>query len=124
MKSAELILQIVKEKFPDLESLPAAKLRLVEKAIGFASEIGERHDLISKDEHNEFISNLGTRKWHTGFSLRAYRLRQDLTQEELAKKSQISQANISAMESGKRPIGLQSAKKLAKALRCRHQNLL
>lgn len=124
MKSAELILQIVKEKFPELESLPEVKLRVVEKAISYASEIGEKHDLISPDEHNEFIAKLGVKKWHSGCSLRAYRLRQDLTQQDLAKKAKISQANISAMESGKRPIGLQSAKKLAKALRCRHQRLL
>ena len=52
-----------------------------------------------------------------GVRLKIYRLREELTQQELAKKSGISQANISAMEKGSRPIGLNVAKKLAKILK-------
>jgi transcriptional regulator with XRE-family HTH domain len=45
-------------------------------------------------------------------------------QQELALKSNISQANISAMEKGSRPIGLNVAIKLAKILRCDYKKLL
>jgi len=121
MKSSELILQIVMEKFPELESLSEAKLKVVEKALSYASEIGEKHNLVSQVEHKELMAKLGAKKWHSGCALRAYRLRQGLTQQELAKKAKIPQANISAMEAGKRSIGLESAKKLAKALSCRYE---
>ncbi len=56
--------------------------------------------------------------------LKAYRLREDLSQVELAKRTGIPQANIYAMESGKRPIGVQVSKKLAKVLGCDYRQLL
>ena len=40
----------------------------------------------------------------------------ELTLDELAKKTDIPKGNLSAMENGKRPIGLKTAKILAKAL--------
>jgi DNA-binding XRE family transcriptional regulator len=45
--------------------------------------------------------------------LRGYRLRNELTQAELAKYLKTSQAAVAAMESAKRPISLSMAKKLA-----------
>lgn len=57
-------------------------------------------------------------------ALRAYRLREDLTQAQLAEKSGIAQGHISAMEKGTRAIGLKSAKTLAKVLNCRWERLL
>lgn len=57
-------------------------------------------------------------------ALRAYRYREDLTQAQLAKKTGIAQGHISAMERGKRAIGIKSAKTLAKALNCRWEKLL
>ena len=51
-----------------------------------------------------------------GIALRGARYREGLSQKELAKRSGISQENLSKMENGKRPIGKQTAKKLAKAL--------
>lgn len=56
--------------------------------------------------------------------LRAYRLREDLTQAQLAKKTGIAQGHISAMERGTRAIGFKSAKTLAKVLGCRWEKLL
>ena len=57
-------------------------------------------------------------------ALKAYRLREDLTQAQLAMKTGIAQSHISAMERGKRTIGIKSAKTMAKALNCRWERLL
>lgn len=59
-----------------------------------------------------------------GGSLRAYRMREGLTQTELAQKANIPQGHISAMENGKRNIGPKIAKKLAKVLNCRWEKLI
>lgn len=48
-----------------------------------------------------------------GAALRGFRLRDGLTQTELAKKIKTNQANLSKMEHGKRAIGKNIAKKLA-----------
>jgi DNA-binding XRE family transcriptional regulator len=60
----------------------------------------------------------------TGVYLRGIRLREELTQEALAKLTGISRSNISAMEHGKRPIGKETAKKLATALNCDYRRFL
>jgi DNA-binding XRE family transcriptional regulator len=48
--------------------------------------------------------------------LRGIRLREGLTQAELAKKTSMKQHHISEMENGKRSISKEAAKKLASAL--------
>jgi Predicted transcriptional regulator with C-terminal CBS domains len=53
----------------------------------------------------------------TGLALRGARYREGLSQKELAKRTGVSQENISKMENGQRPIGKKVAKKLAKTLR-------
>jgi DNA-binding XRE family transcriptional regulator len=60
----------------------------------------------------------------TGVYLRGIRLREELTQEALAELTGISRSNISAMEHGKRPIGKETAKKLATALNCDYRRFL
>jgi predicted transcriptional regulator len=57
-------------------------------------------------------------------ALRAYRVREELTQGELAAKTGIAQGHISEMEKRKRSIGVRSAKMLAKALNCRWEQLV
>ncbi|WP_045221203.1 helix-turn-helix domain-containing protein [Desulfonatronum thioautotrophicum] len=49
-------------------------------------------------------------------ALRAYRNRESLTQAELARMTGIPQHQISEMETGKRTIGKERARKLAQAL--------
>lgn len=49
-------------------------------------------------------------------ALRGYRYREDLTQTKLADLTGIPQRHISEMENGKRPIGKERAKVLAKVL--------
>jgi transcriptional regulator with XRE-family HTH domain len=44
--------------------------------------------------------------------------------QELAQRARIPQSNISAMEKGVRPIGLKSAKKLARILHCNYKKLV
>lgn len=57
-------------------------------------------------------------------ALRAYRLREGLTQAQLAEKTGIAQSHISSMEKGRRAIGIKSAKTLAKVLNCKWEKLL
>lgn len=52
----------------------------------------------------------------SGLALRGARFREGLTQKDLAKRSGVSQENISKMENGKRGIGEKVARRLAKAL--------
>lgn len=49
-------------------------------------------------------------------ALRAYRTREDLTQKDLSLRIGIPQRHISEMETGKRTIGKERARKLAEAL--------
>ncbi len=49
----------------------------------------------------------------SGAALRGFRLREGMTQIELAKQTGVNQANISKMEHGKRSIGKAMAKKFA-----------
>lgn len=49
-------------------------------------------------------------------ALQGYRYRENLTQKQLADLAGIPQRHISEMENGKRPIGKENAKKLAKVL--------
>lgn len=51
-----------------------------------------------------------------GISLRAARRREGISQERLSEITGIPQRHISEMENGKRPIGKETAKRLAKAL--------
>ncbi len=56
--------------------------------------------------------------------IRAYRYREDLTQRELAQLTGIPQRHLSEMENGKRVIGKERAKLLAKALNTDYQRFL
>ncbi len=72
-----------------------------------------------KDDNEEFVSiDEAFKDYYAETSkpatlLRGYRARNELTQAELAKHLKTSQAAIAAMESGKRPISLTMAKKIA-----------
>ena len=54
---------------------------------------------------------------HIGLALRGLRLREGLTQKQVAEMVGAKASHISEMENGKRPIGKGMAKRLAKALR-------
>jgi len=120
------VLKKVREAYPEVfEELPRPKLKLIENAIVYASKLSNTDDLVSESEHRELLQSIsGKSKLTPADRLKAYRLREELTQSELAKRSGIPQANISAMEVGRRPIGIQSAKKLAKVLHCEYRQLV
>jgi DNA-binding XRE family transcriptional regulator len=54
---------------------------------------------------------------HQGSAIRGLRLRQGLTQEQLAQLLGVKRPNLSEMENGKRPIGKNMAKRLAQVLK-------
>jgi ribosome-binding protein aMBF1 (putative translation factor) len=59
-----------------------------------------------------------------GRMLRAARIREDLTQMQLARLTGIPQRHLSEMEHGKRAIGKERAKKLAEVLHVNYRMLL
>jgi len=54
---------------------------------------------------------------HPGCAIRGLRLREGLTQAQLSGLIGVKRNNLSEMENGKRPIGKNMAKRLAKVLR-------
>lgn len=118
------VLKAVKKAYPELEKLPTPKLKIVEDAIIYASKLGY-DDLLTHEEHTELMAKLSPKAGMSPATiLKAYRLRADMTQSALAGKCGVPQGNISAMEKGTRPIGVNMAKKLAQALKCDHRRLL
>lgn len=57
-------------------------------------------------------------------NLRVMRQYREMTQKQLAAEANIPQRHISEMENGKRPIGKENAKRLAKALNIGYRLLL
>jgi DNA-binding XRE family transcriptional regulator len=114
--------QIV-NRHPELKELGSKQLRAVKRAIEEAVALSSREVLSPEETDREFrrlVPDSGT----PSAALRAYRKRAGLTQRELAEKSDVPQPHIAAMESGKRPIGLISVKKLALALGVDHRKLI
>lgn len=123
--TSKALLKVVTNQYPELKDLPKVKLRLVEKALHYASKLNPDEEILSEEEHELFMKELEPKGGMTpGILLKVYRLREGMTQQQLAKKSGISQANISAMEKGSRPIGLLVAKKLANILNCNYKKLV
>lgn len=58
-----------------------------------------------------------------GLVLRGLRYRENLSQKELAKRSKVTQNEISKIENGKRSVGEKVAKRLAAALHCDYRLL-
>jgi plasmid maintenance system antidote protein VapI len=59
-----------------------------------------------------------------GLALKGARLRDGFTQKSLAKKSKLTQYNISKMENGSRPVGKEMARRLAKIFKTDHRVFL
>jgi ribosome-binding protein aMBF1 (putative translation factor) len=73
------------------------------------------HETILADK-SDVIKRVNERFSSAGASLQGARMKEDLTQEKLAKKLKISQANLSKMEHGKRTIGKKMAQRIANVL--------
>ena len=67
-------------------------------------------------DDSDMIQKLDAKYGRAGATLQGARLKEGLTQEALAEKLSISQTNLSKMEHGKRPIGKNMAKRIAKVL--------
>lgn len=80
-------------------------------------EIMKRYKVAS-DDSNDYVSvddlfgNLTRKSGEPGILLKGLRYREGLSQIEFAKKLNISQTNLSAMENGRRAIGKEIAKRI------------
>ena len=113
----------VLKRHPEIKELSAKQLKLVKVAIQEAAVLASR-DVLSHEETKQTFKKLVPDSGQPSAALRAYRDRLDLTQIQLSKKTGIPQPHIAAMESGKRPIGLAVAKKLALALGINYKRLI
>jgi DNA-binding XRE family transcriptional regulator len=100
-----------------LSFVPAEHFRKLE---AFLEKYGESDSI----PWEELAKNRIAKYKKSGLALRGARYREGLSQKELAKRTGISQENISKMENGQRTIGKEVAKKLAKALRLNIHHLL
>ena len=97
-------------KAKKLAFVPAKHLQKLED---FLEKYGESESIPWEELAKERIAKYKK----SGLALRGARYREGISQKELAKRTGISQENISRMENGKRSVGEQVAKKLAKVLR-------
>lgn len=79
-------------------------------------EVMERYKVTSDDKHisiDDLFSDLTQESGEPGVLLKGLRYREGLSQIDFAKKLNVSQANLSAMENGRRAIGKELAKRIA-----------
>lgn len=100
-------------------------LKLIKKIIGVYEKLKNEDDeeLMSFEDAQTHLQGL-IGDITPADSVRIYREREEITQNELSLKSGIRQQHISEIERGLRPIGVATAKKLAKALNCNYKSLL
>jgi DNA-binding XRE family transcriptional regulator len=80
--------------------------------------------VVESDDDDDELVDITTTDWFQkqnaamtpGLALRLYRDNAGMTLRELAEKSGVAFSNLSAMERDKRPLGLNVARKVAKAL--------
>ena len=78
-------------------------------------EIMERYKITSDNQYtsiDDLFSVLTQKSGEPGVLLRGLRYREGLSQIEFAKKLNVSQTNLSAMENGRRAIGKELAKRI------------
>lgn len=79
-------------------------------------EVMERYKVTSNDQYasiDDLFGDLIQKSGEPGVLLKGLRYREGLSQIEFAKKLNVSQTNLSAMENGRRPIGKELAKRIA-----------
>jgi replicative DNA helicase len=99
----ELVAEVLKERFPGAEISPANE-SVPYRETAFAKEMRRK-------------ATPGRRLW-------VYRDNAGLTLNDLAVKAGITKSHFSAMENDKRAIGVLTAKKLGKALKCDYRRFL
>ncbi len=109
------------------EEMVTIRLRVrrsnAERIKRFAESI-EADNLSESRPWREVLSELRPDDSFPAAILRGSRVKEELTQVQLSAMTGIPRRHISEMEHGKRPIGKESARKLAKALRCDYRVLL
>ncbi len=78
----------------------------------------------AKVVHDEAKQRHGDYYQTSGYYLRLFRQRADLTQEELGSRTDILQHHLSEIENNKRALGKSNARKLAEILDCDYRRLL
>ena len=96
--------------------IPVSKLVEAKQALASYGAIAEEPESVPWEEvYPDFNGSV---------ALRGARKREDLTQKELAILLGVSQTHISEMEHGKRPIGKDMTKRLARALKVNYRVFL
>jgi len=85
--------------------------------------------ILSKNKLNsisaeEFFSPYEKKYTKPGMLLRGLRIREGLTQTEFSKLIKVTQANLSHMENGKRPIGKMLSQRIAKVFKIDYRMFL
>lgn len=79
-----------------------------------AEKYEEHSKTVDKMLPEDLFANIEKQYTKAGVLLRGTRYREGLNQSEMAKRIQITQADLSKMENGKRPIGKVIAKRIEK----------
>ena len=95
---------------------PAAAIKL--RRMAQALKVKDVSEWVLEEKDSYSLEELSPETtWNSGgVAIRGCRGKEGLTQKQLAELTRIAQHHISEMENGKRPIGKETAKKLAAAL--------
>ena len=104
------VVTVGKERF----KVPKATAKAVLVLLKGATD-AESHFIFA--DESETIQNLDAKFGRPGACLQGARIKDGLSQVDLAEKLGISQSNLSKMEVGRRPIGKAMAKRIASILR-------
>ena len=123
----ELMKRQTTDNFVDifLRGVPSEKAEMVKEAIEKILELAGM-PLKSMEEYDDRLYSIEEvfPDFHIGHALRGLRSREGLTQKQLAEMIGAKPSHISEMENGKRPIGRDMAKRLARALRTEYKVFL
>lgn len=109
----QMTYKVIVEMPGKVKKLTFVSAEHLQKLETFLDKYGESESVSWEELAKDDIAKYGK----AGIALRGARYREGLSQKELAKRTGITQDNISKMENGKRAIGEKVARKLAKALR-------
>src|SRR6267142_6390017 len=121
--SGKQVVQMIMKRHPELKTFSSRQLRIVKTALVEATSVSAR-EILSSQETDRVFRSVVRDSGKPSVALRAYRKRSEFTQKELSNKCGIPQPHISAMEAGRRAIGLNVAKKLALALGVDYRKLI
>ena len=108
-----------------LRGVPSDKGELVKEAIEKILNLAGMHlQEMGDDDARLYSIEEVFPEFHVGHALRGLRSREGLTQKQLAEMIGVKPSHISEMENGKRTIGKEMAKRLAKALRTEYKVFL